>query len=468
MSSERTPLRIFLRIISLQATLILLAITLSALAARYYFKRMVVEAAVPLAEIQDALRVFDASLAVVLLGVAVVLVAFAIWSGKGLVYGEWSELEMSIDDMRKDLESKTESLNLERQELSTLMGAISDGVLSVDGNGAPLYYNSRFEILFGAPGAYSQDVRGVRLFEMFRDPDILNAFDAALRQGRVGTAPAIPVVMGSDGARRFFSLSVSPLKKPNGKVYGAIGIFHDVTELKAAEQMRIDFVANVSHELRTPLTSIKGYTDTIIDDVRRGRSIMPEFLSTIARNVERLMGLINDLLDLSSLESGELLQKARLSTEEITERIVSQMRPAFENKKHAVKVDVVAPFVWADPRRLEQILVNLLDNAIKYTPHEGKITVHWLADASSVYLRVADTGPGIPPEHQARLFERFYRVDKARSRELGGTGLGLAIVKHIMQRHGGSVWVESKQGQGATFICRFPQGDNHASETYSS
>lgn len=468
MSSERTPLRIFLRIISLQAALILLAITLSALAARYYFKRMVLSASVPAVEVQEALQVFDASLAVVLLGVAVVLVAFAIWSGKGLVYGEWSELEMSIDDMRKDLESKTESLNLERQELSTLMGAISDAVLSVDSDGAPLYFNSRFEVLFGPPGAYSQDVRGVRLFEMFRDPDILNAFHGAIKLGKMGTALAVPVVMSSDGARRFFSLSVSPLKKPNGKIYGAIGIFHDVTELKAAEQMRIDFVANVSHELRTPLTSIKGYTDTIVGDVKQGRAIVPEFLGTIARNVDRLMGLINDLLDLSSLESGEILQKTKLSTEEFTARVISQLRPALENKKHSAKVDVVAPFVTADPRRLEQVLVNLLDNAIKYTPQGGKVMVHWLADATSVYLRVSDTGPGIPPEHHSRLFERFYRVDKARSRELGGTGLGLAIVKHIMQRHEGAIWVESKQGQGATFICRFPLGDNHASEAYSS
>jgi two-component system phosphate regulon sensor histidine kinase PhoR len=256
--------------------------------------------------------------------------------------------------------------------------------------------------------------------------------------------------------KRFFSVSVAPLRKATGVIYGAVGVFHDVTDLKSAEQIRIDFVANVSHELRTPLTAIKGYTDTLLLDAKQGREMDQGFLEIIERNVGRLMNLIRDLLDLSSLESTDVLHKMPIATEEFTSRIVSHLEANLKEKNQTVRVSSEAGVVMADPRRLEQVLTNLLENAHKYTPSGGEIKVIWKTGRNGVDLCVSDNGPGIPPEHHARLFERFYRVDKARSRDQGGTGLGLAIVKHIMQRHDGTVWVESQPGQGSSFYCRFP------------
>jgi two-component system phosphate regulon sensor histidine kinase PhoR len=439
----------------------------------------ILRGAIPLASVEATLFVFDTSVGVFLVGLALLLVLYAIYSGRELIspmtrllrsigripeisgesseelghssYGEWSEIEEWVDQVRKDLAQRIETLILERQEHSTLMSAISDAILAVDRDGAPLFFNSRFEVLFRGNAMNAN----ARLYELFRQPEILEAFRQTFAEGRPSTVQAIQ--MEHAGRIHYFSLSVAPLLKNKDDIYGAIGVFHDITELKTAEQMRIDFVANVSHELRTPLTVIKGFADTVAMDVKAGHAVDPNFLEAITRNSDRLMALIHDLLDLSSLESTEFVQKSRIDTHEISERVISQLAGAFEKKRQKVVLKTEAPSVLADPRRLEQVLVNLLDNASKYSPAGSLIEVAWTGpgdDATS--LRVKNPGPGIPPEHHARLFERFYRVDKGRSRELGGTGLGLAIVKHIMQRHGGGVRVESAPGAGATFICQFP------------
>ena len=361
--------------------------------------------------------------------------------------------EASEQKFRKDLEAKSESLSLEREQLETLMGALTDGILALDTDENPLFFNGQFAVLIGRENLNRENMK---LWEIFRDPEILTSFRRALKEGRTSTSNATP--FDQDTGRKFYSLSVAPLRRPDRSIYGAVGIFHDVTDLKNAEQMRMDFVANVSHELRTPLTAIKGYSDTLVDDTRQGRPVDMDFLDIIVRNVDRLMSLISDLLDLSSLDSAtDVLQKESIVTEDITLRVVTQMHGAFEKKNQKVTIKAAAGTVFADLRRLDQVLVNLLDNAHKYTPAAGEITVLWEPVANGdVLLKVVDSGPGIHPEHHSRLFERFYRVDKARSREMGGTGLGLAIVKHIMQRHGGAIWVKSEMGRGASFVCRFP------------
>lgn len=448
----------------------------------------IIRASVPLSFIEHILSVFDTSLFFFLAIVAVLVGAFAVWTARRMVFpigrllvktqsvleppsptaaqeevaeaeqdpfGEWSDLESDLDRIKKNLEAKTESLSREQVELETIMGAISDAILAVDPDGNPLFYNGRFELLFGNQGLRRKNVK---LWDVFREPEILNAFNAALKDGKTSGTKAIP--LEGEGLRRYFSMSVSPLRKHDRTVYGAVGVFHDVTDLKSAEQMRIDFVANATHELRTPLTAIKGYTDTLLQDVAAGAPPDPEFLQTIARNTGRLMNLMNDLLDLSSIESIDILHKEQLGTQDFTLRVVKQLQSAFEAKHHRIHCDFRTPKVLADPNRLEQVLVNLLDNANKYSPADGEISVVWENDGNDVVLKVGNPGPGIPIEHHARLFERFYRVDKARSRDQGGTGLGLAIVKHIMQRHEGTINVESRPGQGATFICRFPQQDN--------
>lgn len=357
------------------------------------------------------------------------------------------------NEVKKEADETLEEIRAQRDELSTLVAGISDAILAVDLDGAPLFYNTQFAVLLG-PERLNQGRS--TLVEMIRDPDIVNAYRFCFDEGKIYKLKAIP--LSQNGLKKYFSLSVSPLRRPDRSVYGAVGIFHDVTELKLAEQMRIDFVANVSHELRTPLTAIKGYTDTLITDIQGGLPAEKGFLDVISRNVDRLMHLIRDLLDLSTMDSGiDHLVKEKISTEELTNRIVSQMQKNFEAKNQAVTVAIRTSFVQADFKRVEQVLVNLLDNASKYSPAGGSIHVLWEEDEQrDILLRVEDTGPGVPAEDHDRLFERFYRVEKGRSRDTGGTGLGLAIVKHIMQRHGGAVWVQSEIGRGARFTCQFP------------
>ena len=369
---------------------------------------------------------------------------------------DWDHL---ITQAKADLEHKAEQMERDRGELSTLMGALSDGILAVDLEGAPLFFNSRFAVLFMASSgeAASSGRTPPRLQDLFDDSELLLAYARALS----GEHPTpTPIRRHSEGGvpDRYFSVSVAPLKREGGQVYGAVGVFHDISELKQAEQIRIDFVANVSHELRTPLTSIKGYTDTLLEDAKSARwESFPRFLGVISRNVDRLMSLIQDLLDLSWLESGGELQFSEIEIRELTQRVVGQLESLRIAKGHEIDVQVGVSTLHGDARRVEQVLVNLLENAIKYVPAGGgKISVRWEAEEQKVLLRIKDNGPGIPPAHQARLFERFYRVDKARSRELGGTGLGLAIVKHILQAHGGSVNAHSEVGAGSEFVCEFP------------
>lgn len=366
---------------------------------------------------------------------------------------EWEDLETQLNEIRAAHEREADALAREREELTVLMGGISDAILAVDRDGRLLFFNSRFALLTGDRNV---SIEKPTLRELFRNPELLSSFDRAIKEGTPSSVSLRLHSAGEDQARDF-SVSITPLKKEDASVYGAACVFHDVTELKAAERMRIDFVANVSHELRTPLTAIKGYTDTLKMDVEEQRfDSAGKFLGTISQNVDRLMALIEDLLDLSSLESGTELNRTWIGCQEITTRILSQLDSRITQRKLSMTVSFGAKQVLADPRRLEQVLVNLIDNAVKYTPPGGEIHVLWEQEPGKVILRVKDTGPGVPAESQQRLFERFYRVDKARSREMGGTGLGLAIVKHIMQRHGGSIRVKSELGRGSEFISEFP------------
>lgn len=463
--------RVFFRLTVTQVSNVLLGIAAALVAGRSLLR-------------QDTLNSSDILLIFILTGLSAVLGTFAFISGRQLIIpirrlitktqgilhssglqetdeaddqlkdpqNEWSDLESTINEIRRDLQSKVEALLLEREQQATLMAAISDAILATDLEERPLFFNSRFAMLMG-----SVDLnKNLKLWQIFRDPELLSTFKDSVKTGQSFTLKAIP--MHSGESRRFFSVSVAPLRDAKKNIYGAVGVFHDVTDLKLAEQMRIDFVANVSHELRTPLTSIKGYADTLTHDAQEGRPLQKEFMDIISRNVERLMSLIQDLLDLSALESTEIIQKSLINTREITERILQQLKGSTRSKGLTVEVIYQAETVYADPKRLEQVVVNLLDNAHKYTPEKGSITVTWEDQATSTALRIHNSGPGIPLEHQPRLFERFYRVDRARSRDMGGTGLGLAIVKHILQKHEGSVRVESRTGDGATFICVFPRG----------
>jgi two-component system, OmpR family, phosphate regulon sensor histidine kinase PhoR len=227
--------------------------------------------------------------------------------------------------------------------------------------------------------------------------------------------------------------------------------------LKQLERNREDFVANVSHELRTPLSLIKGYTETLLDGAKDNPEVMTKFLQTIQRNSERLQLLIEDLLTISELESGRL--KMNLQTVQLrplVEKVLEDLRPQARTRKVTLNNEMLEVAALADSDRLQQVLGNLVGNAIKYGRAEGQVGVRAIKVDSDIEICVQDDGPGIPADSLERVFERFYRVDKARSREQGGTGLGLSIVKHIVLCHGGKVWAKSEPGKGAAFYFTLP------------
>jgi two-component system, OmpR family, phosphate regulon sensor histidine kinase PhoR len=369
--------------------------------------------------------------------------------------GEWTDLERALNRIHRDLRSRTDDLSREREELSALIGAVSDAILAVGVDENPLFFNPQFALLFGGK---ERDGRRPSLSEMFRSPDVLSAFREVLKSGERQTVNASLHTKASSNISREFSIAIAPLRdNESGDIFGVVGIFHDVTELKQSEQIRIEFVGNASHELRTPITNIKGYVETLKDDFKNNRydGAQP-FIEIISKNVDRLIFLVNDLLDLSTLEQGGELAKSAVSVRDVSETALRSLETKRAAKKQTIRVNDGASQLLADPRRLEQVVTNLIDNAVKYSPEGSTIDVNWEHDGDAVVLRVKDNGAGIPPEHHARLFERFYRVDAGRSREQGGTGLGLAIVKHIMLKHGGTIRVLSKPGQGSEFICTFP------------
>ena len=247
-----------------------------------------------------------------------------------------------------------------------------------------------------------------------------------------------------------------------GRNQGIVLVFHDLTRIKQLEATRKDFVANVSHELRTPLSLIQGYVETLLDGAKDNPEVSTRFLETIERNTDRLRRLIEDLLAISELESGRLklnLQPVLLPT--VVHKVFDDFRTRAQEARLELRDQTSELTLHADPDRVEQVLSNLVDNAIKYGREGRGITVAARqVDGGLAEVFVRDEGPGIAPEPLSRLFERFYRVDKARSREQGGTGLGLSIVKHIVQSHGGKVWAESEVGHGATFFFTLPLESN--------
>jgi len=374
------------------------------------------------------------------------------------VPGEWSELERALNKLGRELKQKTIRLSREKTELRAVMSDISEAVLAVNRDRRLLFYNPQLAVLFDLKNMSSAR----SMSEILRSPDVLQAYNEALETGKA-IRTMVMLDVPNERLPRAFQLAVAPLrKKHNQEVYGSVGVFHDITELKAAERVRIDFVANVSHELRTPLTSIHGYLQTIRQDIEAKRYTQLEpFIKIVDGNVERLRRLVEDLLDLSSLESGKDLRVELVGLKDLTQNVLDQLHV----KDHKVVLNFEAETLWADPQRLQQVLRNLIENAIRYVPKGRMIEISWreLPDGG-VALHVRDDGPGIPEEHRARLFERFYRIDESRSRTFGGTGIGLSIVKHIMQRHGGSVYLQSENGEGSEFICQFPPNDRSGAD----
>jgi two-component system phosphate regulon sensor histidine kinase PhoR len=338
----------------------------------------------------------------------------------------------------------------ERNQLRAVVDGMVEGVVAIEAGGRIVLANGAFERMFGA----RPPVEGRRPLEVARVPALQEALDEALRADHPTTRE-----MALGGVQeKVIRASLAALRDGEATV-GAVAVFHDVTELKRLERARREFVANVSHELRTPLTAIKGYAENLRDGGLQDPAVAAQFVDVIHRNAERLRSLIEDLLDLSSVEQGQArltLGPVRLA--DVVAQAAAVIRPAAQKKGQTLTLDLAeglsAP--RADRDRLAQVLINLLENAVKFTPEGGRIAVSGSAAPGRVVLSVSDTGVGIPPDEVPRIFERFYRVDRSRDRREGGTGLGLAIAKHLVQAMGGTIQVESAQGAGTTFRVTLP------------
>ena len=295
-----------------------------------------------------------------------------------------------------------------------------------------------------------------RIFEILRNHQIAEL----LKQGLADGKRQVREVKLSPEDQEYYMVYVTPIIGINRKCQGAVMVLRNVTKMRRLEQMRSDFVANVSHELRTPLTTIKGYVETLLDGALEDGAVARGFLETINMEADRLNRLISDLLYLSELETGRTwVAKQDIDSREFMERVFDLLKPMAQGKniKFELNVHNGAEKISVNPDMMEQVMINLLENAVKFSYQEGIVRVEVSPHEKDIAIRVIDSGIGIPAESLPRIFERFYRIDKARSRELGGTGLGLSIVKHIVSRHRGQVQVESEENRGTAFTIILPK-----------
>jgi two-component system phosphate regulon sensor histidine kinase PhoR len=357
--------------------------------------------------------------------------------------GELSAVETALSQAAERLNDEFAELESSRQELAAMLDAMQEAVIAITPEGLVRWSNAVMQRIAGA-----QIQNGQPLEQFVHAPELLEFVHGALERGEVGFGRSKSLVVG-----RVFEISAAPL--PSG---GALAVLHDVTRIESAEKARREFVANVSHELRTPLTSIQGYVETLIEEPDTNPDTTREFLGVILKNAKRMSRLTEDLLVLASIESPDYqpVLKAIPASTLVKDAIDSLRGMVAESEVELEFAGAPDVPVMADPDRMSQVFGNLIENSLKYASSGRRIRVGACLLASEIQFTVQDFGPGIATKYLERIFERFYRVDKARSRESGGTGLGLAIVKHIVQVHGGRVWAESEIGHGAAFHFTLP------------
>jgi two-component system phosphate regulon sensor histidine kinase PhoR len=355
----------------------------------------------------------------------------------------------SIEQLAGQLRSRLREVSEDEAQLGAVLEAMVEGVLVVDARGVILLANSRLRELFDVHG----EIVGRRLLEGVRNADL----DAILAES-AATDETVARSIALPGPNHR-TLQVLAARFPSvGERTGTVTVLHDTTELMRLEEVRRDFVANASHELRTPLAAIRGFAETLLESAGLSPEDQKNYLEVIHRHAQRLSSLVEDLLELSTIESRTLrLEIAPVDVARTAENLIADSRLRLDERKITASLRSDGrPLALADARALDQVLGNLLDNALKYTEPGGTIEVAVEARLGRVRVSVADSGIGIPPEDTARIFERFYRVDRARSRALGGTGLGLSIVKHLVQAMGGEISVKSALGKGSTFTFTLP------------
>ncbi len=367
---------------------------------------------------------------------------------------DWSLIESTLIHTEESIRNYTESLYLENEKLGKILRSISDGIIAVNKDQKVILANDPFMNAFVSLQTNKEEIKKYKLIEILRAADGQELFEKALLNGKTIRSKQVITKSFRESEKLYFDLTVTPLKDAKGTVVGAVGVFHDITDSRRNAQIREDFVTNVGHEVKTPLTALKGYFQILQAQVGKN-----ELFGKIDRNIERLSALFSDILNLSVIESKTVIEKSWMDTEPLTSMVISNVQQNYPNKKMNISSSYEEKAVYAHPLWIDQILTNLIDNAYKYGRPDGKISIEWKGNEIETQIIITDNGMGIAKEHLPRLFERFYRVDASRSRELGGTGLGLAIVKHIVQKHRGTIQVNSEIDKGTSFRICLPKED---------
>jgi len=396
---------------------------------------------------------FSAFLDNVLLGLFIALALSFVFTYKISIdsKNESDKLVATLNKMAKKLEDKINEIEIKNQHLVAILESMVEGIIVVDKTSRIVSVNITVENIFSIS---KKNLEGKIFLEVIRNNDISDIISAVLKKGEF-TSCELTLVWP---VQKIFQINASPIFE-KGIVNGCLLVIHDMTEIRKLETMRRDFVANVSHELKTPLTSIKGFLETLLEGALDDKENNRHFLIIMQNHTERLNKLVDDLLSLSHLESKEiLLKKDFFSLYQQVAKVITNCGAQLKKKKIEIKNELPVDLsVNADRDKIEGVVTNLIDNAIKFNIESGTIRIYSQDQNGNIKIIIEDSGIGIPEKDMPRIFERFYRVDKARSTELGGTGLGLSIVKHIVELHGGNVGVESVEGLGSKFWFTLPK-----------
>lgn len=359
---------------------------------------------------------------------------------------ELEELSWSINYMKEQIKQKIDEVTSNKSRLEAVLLSMFDGVMVVDKNGSIRLMNEALKSIL----EINYDPYKKNFLEVVRNIDIKSIVDKVLNIDSGVQSKEITLFLPDE---KNIIIHATPITH-GGIVDGAVLIFHDVTMIKRLESVRKEFVTNASHELRTPVASIKGYAETLLDGAIDDKENARDFIEIIASDAERLSSLIKDILDLSRIESNEIsLQKEQCDLESIIEKAINSVSHKSNDNdiKITINIDKELPHIYVDKDLILQVLINLVDNAIKYNKKNGTVTITATPQENRIQVKIKDSGVGMTESDQEHIFERFYRVDKARSREIGGTGLGLSIVKHILNAHGETIEVSSTLGESTTF-----------------
>ncbi len=367
---------------------------------------------------------------------------------------EFEKLAGDLNSMADQLQQKIQNIEQQHNRTEALLSKMVEGVLAIDRYGKAVFANSAFCKMFGLR---EERIQGRSYLEITRS-DQLSDYIAALLKGDTASEAREITLVGPEGEKNF-AVQASRIQEEDRLTGLILLVFHDITRIKRVERIRKDFVANVSHELRTPLTALKGSTELLLDGAYTKPEQCKKFLVIMDKQLRNMQNLVSDMLNLAAVEETRTgIRREQIELNTLVEDTVSLMRPLAEKKgqNFILRLPERKISLNVDPSQMTDALMNLLDNAVKYTQEGGTIELIARTENDNLIFQVRDNGPGIPTNQVSRIFERFYRVDKSRSREIGGTGLGLAIVKHAIENHGGTITVQSESGTGTVFTILLP------------